>query len=150
MSYHVSLSSQALKCLNSSSTGVCILPSDQKFGCHITHKDGFCYCRRFQPPQQRNDRGFGIRLEARCYGGDIHQEVRFQDKKFRQQDSVLRLSGLDQQGAMPFESLIREMTKVFGYGRAGDNVYMVMMSGINLGIDLSLIDKSDPERISLA
>ena len=57
---------------------------------------------------------------------------------------------LDQQGAMPFESLIREMTKVFGYGRAGDNVYMVMMSGINLGIALSLIDKSDPERISLA
>ena len=56
---------------------------------------------------------------------------------------------LKQQGAMPFESLIREMGKTFGYSRTGDNVYMAMMSGIQLAADLSLIDMSNRERISV-
>ena len=49
---------------------------------------------------------------------------------------------LDQQGAQPFESLIREMAKVFGYSRIGDNVYMAMMKGIELAAERSLIDKT--------
>ena len=56
---------------------------------------------------------------------------------------------LKQQGAMPFESLIREMGKTFGYSRTGDNVYMAMMSGIQLAADLFLIDMSNRERISV-
>ena len=56
---------------------------------------------------------------------------------------------LGQQGAMPFESLIREMGKTFGYSRTGDNVYMAMMSGIELAAKLSLIDMSNRERISV-
>ena len=56
---------------------------------------------------------------------------------------------LTQQGAMPFESLIREMGKVFGYYRTGDNVYMAMMSGVELAAKLDLIDMSDRERISV-
>ncbi len=56
---------------------------------------------------------------------------------------------LKQQGAMPFENLIREMGKTFGYSRTGDNVYMAMMSGIQLAADLSLIDMSNRERISV-
>ena len=56
---------------------------------------------------------------------------------------------LKQQGAMPFESLIREMGKTFGYSRTGDNVYMAMMSGIQLAADLSLVDLSNRERIAV-
>ena len=56
---------------------------------------------------------------------------------------------LSQQGGMPFESLIREMGKTFGYSRTGDNVYMAMMSGIELAAKLSLIDMSNRERISV-
>lgn len=56
---------------------------------------------------------------------------------------------LKQQGAMPFESLIREMGKAFGYSRTGDNVYMAMMCGIELASKLALIDMSDRERISV-
>jgi hypothetical protein len=56
---------------------------------------------------------------------------------------------LKQQGAMPFESLIREMGKTFGYSRTGDNVYMAMMSGIELAARLSLVDMSNRDRISV-
>ena len=56
---------------------------------------------------------------------------------------------LTQQGAMPFESLIREMGKTFGYSRTGDNVYMAMMCGVELASKLALIDMSDRERISV-
>ena len=55
---------------------------------------------------------------------------------------------LEQQGSQPFESLIREMAKMFGYSRIGDNVYMAMMQGIELAAQRSLLEKS-PERISL-
>lgn len=55
---------------------------------------------------------------------------------------------LDQQGAQPMDSLIREMSKLFGYSRVGDNVYMAMMQGIDLAARRSLIDKT-VERISL-
>ncbi|MBR5103313.1 MAG: DUF3320 domain-containing protein [Bacteroidales bacterium] len=56
---------------------------------------------------------------------------------------------LRQQGAMPFESLVREMGKTFGYSRTGDNVYMAMRSGIELAARLSLIDLSSRERVSV-
>ena len=39
---------------------------------------------------------------------------------------------LNEQGAQPKESLVREMAKLFGYTRVGDNVYYVMLSGIEL------------------
>lgn len=39
---------------------------------------------------------------------------------------------LNEQGAQPKESLVREMAKIFGYTRVGDNVYYVMLSGIEL------------------
>lgn len=39
---------------------------------------------------------------------------------------------LDQQGAQPQESLVREMSKAFGYSRVGDNVANVMTKGIEL------------------
>ena len=55
---------------------------------------------------------------------------------------------LDQQGAQPMDSLIREMSKLFGYSRVGDNVYMAMMQGIDLAARRSLIDKT-VGRISL-
>jgi hypothetical protein len=55
---------------------------------------------------------------------------------------------LEQQGSQPFESLIREMAKMFGYSRIGDNVYMAMMQGIELAAQRSLLEKS-PERVSL-
>ena len=54
---------------------------------------------------------------------------------------------LDQQGAQPLESLIREMAKVFGYSRIGDNVYMTMMRGIELAHKRSLI-VTTPEKVS--
>jgi hypothetical protein len=56
---------------------------------------------------------------------------------------------LRQQGAMPFESLIREMGKTFGYSRTGDNVYMAMMCGVELAARLSLVDMSNRDRISV-
>ena len=56
---------------------------------------------------------------------------------------------LSQQGAQPAESLIREMAKVFGYSRAGDNVYTAMLQGIELACQQSLIDKSNNERVAL-
>jgi hypothetical protein len=56
---------------------------------------------------------------------------------------------LAQQGAMPFESLIREMGKTFGYSRTGDNVYMAMMCGVELAARLSLVDMSNRDRISV-
>jgi hypothetical protein len=56
---------------------------------------------------------------------------------------------LTQQGAMPFESLIREMGKTFGYSRTGDNVYMAMMCGVELAARLSLVDMSNRDRISV-
>ncbi len=55
---------------------------------------------------------------------------------------------LKQQGAQPFDSLIREMAKLFGYTRVGDNVYMMMMQGIELAEKRSMICKS-MERVSL-
>lgn len=39
---------------------------------------------------------------------------------------------LKEQGAQPKESLVREMAKIFGYTRVGDNVYYIMLSGIEL------------------
>lgn len=56
---------------------------------------------------------------------------------------------LDQQGAQPGSSLIREMCKAFGYSRLGPNVEVAMLNGIELAAAQSLIDKSNPERITL-
>ena len=41
---------------------------------------------------------------------------------------------LREQGSQPRESLIKEMAKIFGYTRVGDNVYYAMHSGIELAI----------------
>ena len=56
---------------------------------------------------------------------------------------------LDQQGAQPGSSLIREMCKAFGYSRLGPNIEAAMLNGIELAASQSLIDKSNPERIAL-
>jgi len=37
---------------------------------------------------------------------------------------------LEEQGSQPSDSLIREMAKLFGYSRVGDNVYFAMLNGI--------------------
>lgn len=50
---------------------------------------------------------------------------------------------LDQQGSQPKDSLIREMAKLFGYSRVGDNVYYTMQKGIELAISKSLAEESD-------
>ena len=50
---------------------------------------------------------------------------------------------LDQQGSQPKDSLIREMAKLFGYSRVGDNVYYTMQKGIDLAIAKSLAEESD-------
>lgn len=42
---------------------------------------------------------------------------------------------LQEQGSQPRESLIKEMAKIFGYTRVGDNVYYAMHSGIELAIN---------------
>lgn len=55
---------------------------------------------------------------------------------------------LDQQGAQPLDSLIREMAKVFGYSRAGENVHMIMRQGIELAARRSLLEQTS-ERVSL-
>ena len=52
---------------------------------------------------------------------------------------------LDQQGSQPKDSLIREMAKLFGYSRVGDNVYYTMQKGIELAISKSLAEESDAE-----
>ena len=50
---------------------------------------------------------------------------------------------LDQQGSQPKDSLIREMAKLFGYSRVGDNVYYTMQKGIELAINKSLAEEFD-------
>jgi hypothetical protein len=42
---------------------------------------------------------------------------------------------LSEQGSQPRESLIKEMAKVFGYTRVGDNVYYTMNNGIEMAIN---------------
>ena len=42
---------------------------------------------------------------------------------------------LSEQGSQPRESLIREMAKIFGYSRVGDNVYYTMNNGIEMAIN---------------
>ena len=41
---------------------------------------------------------------------------------------------LEEQGALPEESLIREMAKLFGYSRVGDNVNNAMSDGIQYAL----------------
>ena len=50
---------------------------------------------------------------------------------------------LDEQLSLPQESLIREMAKVFGYSRVGDNVHFAMYNGIQHGKKLGLIEEVD-------
>ena len=50
---------------------------------------------------------------------------------------------LDEQLSLPQESLVREMAKVFGYSRVGDNVNFSMYNGIQYGKKLGLIEEVD-------
>ena len=56
---------------------------------------------------------------------------------------------LKEQGAQPLESLVKEMAKLFGYSRIGDNVSMIMKKGIEMAASQSLIDISNNEKITL-
>ena len=38
---------------------------------------------------------------------------------------------LEEQGALPVDSLVREMAKLFGYSRVGDIVNYAMLDGID-------------------
>ena len=55
---------------------------------------------------------------------------------------------LSEQGSQPRESLIREMAKIFGYTRVGDNVYYTMNNGIEMAINDNYIFEVN-EKITL-
>ena len=49
---------------------------------------------------------------------------------------------IEEQGALPMESLLSEMSKLFGYSRVGANVHAVMEDGVYLAIRKGLLEQS--------
>ena len=50
---------------------------------------------------------------------------------------------LDEQIALPLDSLVKEMAKLFGYSRVGDNVYTAMSSAIGYAMSQGIVEKVD-------
>ena len=48
---------------------------------------------------------------------------------------------LEEQGALPEENLIREMARLFGYSRVGDNVYKAMSDGIQYAVKAQAVER---------
>lgn len=107
-------------------------------------------------------------LNPKCTESAVHGNVYWKDEQDPETYTTFRSSNereaihipveearnaavyiLDRQGAQPGSSLIREMCKAFGYSRLGPNVEVAMLNGIELAASQSLIDKSNPERITL-
>ena len=50
---------------------------------------------------------------------------------------------LDEQIALPLDSLVKEMAKLFGYSRVGDNVYAAMSSAIDYAMSQGIVEEAD-------
>ena len=48
---------------------------------------------------------------------------------------------LEEQGALPVDSLVREMAKLFGFSRVGDNVNYAMLDGIEFAKKKGFIEE---------